>query len=310
MIPEVCAPHAPGDLNPPHRNLSDGKSIVPARTDMHAANYWKKIRNGTEKHIVLTVDFDSGGRSEATFSDLAKNLTSDVSIYETDPLGLNREIGFTGIEYITAFVNSAMLIGKPIAAIAGFCVGSTYAEFLVRRIAELQEGAPELVLFDPDIVTRNNLIRQLRQSAAAVSSLFTPAEIAEINLSIQQSITEYDDMSQLATSIVTRFIEISQAAFDRARIAAILREELTTAFRSYVAYLCGSSTLTEFPTEFPGWQNATCVLSDMVGQEHLLTINDAQFRSVARTTNSHESLLKSAEARSAIEYALASYRNR
>ena len=278
---------------------------MPLRTDIDVPDYWKEIRKGAGTHVVLAVDFDSGGRSEATFSDLATQLQADVSVFETDPQRMNSDIGVTGTEYVKSFTKHASSFGRPIAAIAGFCVGSTYAEVLVREIAKLQSKTPELILFDPDTVTRDNLIRQLRQSAAGVSALFTPAEVTEINLAIEESIAEIDNLSELAGVLVARFIEISQAAFDRAGIGTHLREELTTAFTSYVAYLCGSSNF----TEFPGWRNATCVLSNSLGQDHLLTIDETQFRSVSRTTNSHENLLRSTQAREAIEAALTVFEN-
>ncbi|MET7990811.1 hypothetical protein ABZU76_07855 [Amycolatopsis sp. NPDC005232] len=216
---------------------------------------WLRIGTGTGEHVALAVDFESSGRPEAGFGDLAK-LLPDVELWLTvSPPGQPGR-ALSAEDYFTWWADWPMN-SAPIASVFGFCAGSVFAPELAARIERVQGRCPAVVLFDPERPGLPNLHRDFDR-AVAMASLLTAEEADELRAGAQRVREErWDDFTAASAELVELYEQAGSTAFARSGIDKDLAGELLGMFRSYVSYLVAGYEL----TSDIAWANAVAVTS-------------------------------------------------
>ncbi|MCQ8835688.1 hypothetical protein [Streptomyces malaysiensis] len=224
---------------------------------MNHLKTWREISRGNTDDVVLAVDFDATGRSEARFSDLVKNLKNAVTCWETLPQSLITEPDLTPDDFVEQWMGEVRSHGRPIRAVMGFCVGGVYAAALAERIGEWQEEMPLVILFDPEKASGITLYWQFHKVVGTMDAVLTPAEVAEAQEAGAEAERKHTDLQELGAELLTIFDRFGVIAFDRLGLDDQRRAELTETYRCFVSYLATAERID--PTGV--WRNATAFSS-------------------------------------------------
>ncbi|MFC5663843.1 hypothetical protein ACFP3U_12720 [Kitasatospora misakiensis] len=239
---------------------------------MTAGNAWKSLTGGgNSRGILLAVDFDTTGRPEARFADLLANLGPEFAAWETVPPAADAEAARSGAGYLDHWTRGlADLTGhsgtdgvtggltgtdgeRPaVHAVLGFCGGAIYAAALAERIAEQQDEAPLLVLFDPELSTAQTLIWQFHKVIGFLSAVISEEQIAEAREMGQQAFDEIPDVMALKDELLRLMREFGEPALIAAGLDETRREELFAVFESFLCYLAAASQIDPLPR----WRSA------------------------------------------------------
>ncbi|HUR08574.1 MAG TPA: hypothetical protein VM347_38960 [Nonomuraea sp.] len=202
---------------------------------------WKTLADGGESNaVVLAIDFDATGRPEARFSDLVANLTTDCAVWETVPPPMATPASRDGAAYVDYWSRRVREEGREVRAVLGYCAGAVYAAALSERLGDRQDAEPLLLLFDPELVVPQTLLWQFHKVVGFMSSVI-PEE--EINAAREAGLRAHDShpgILELRDALIGVVRKVGEPAFARAGLDAALREELFTAFGSFMWYLAAA----------------------------------------------------------------------
>jgi hypothetical protein len=222
---------------------------------VNGAEAWLRIGSGAREHTVLAVDFDTTGRKEAGFADLAR-LLPDIAMWHTVFPAVGPGHDLTAADCLARW-STLPATGGPVAAVLGYCAGSVFAAGLVEEIADARGTRPALVLFDPERPTMPTLYRDFDR-VVAMTSVLTPQESDRLRAEAHQvREARGDDFDAVSTDLVDLYEHASMVAFARIGLDEDLGAELLGMFRSYTAYLAAARELTPEPE----WATAVAVTS-------------------------------------------------
>jgi hypothetical protein len=221
---------------------------------------WKPLRSAVSSSsdpagLVLGVDFPATSRREAGFADLAEFLTPSVGLWQTAPGPIPPGGPLTGADYLAPWLAEVTSSGHPVRAVLGYCVGAVHAAVLAERIAQTQDVAPEIVIFDPELSNITTLRRHFGKVLANLSAVLDADELdaarAEAEAMASSGVTEY------AVALFELFGRLSATAFERAGLEPDFGAEIVGMFGGYLTFL----SIAEQLDPRDGWQRAIVISS-------------------------------------------------
>lgn len=203
---------------------------------------WKDLSTSDHSdEVVLAVDFDATGRPEARFADLVANLKVDLTVRESVPPEGASEAARDTAGYLAHWAGPLAEQRPRVRAVLGFCAGSVYAAALAERIGRWQETPPQLVLFDPELITPVSVLWQFQKVVGFLPPLISDTELAEARAEGQRLHDEIQDVAQLKTEFLRLTRAICTPAFTRFGLDEKRREEVFDLFRSFLGYLAAAA---------------------------------------------------------------------
>jgi hypothetical protein len=223
---------------------------------MNEPTTWRALTTSSAETVALAIDFDATGRPEARFADLAPRLGADTSLWETVPLGMDTLAGPTGEGYVKRWAEEVRADGRTVTAVMGFCAGGALAPALAAQIGQWQPE-PQLILFDPEIVTPLTMYWQFAKVLEVATSSLSPAELEQAREAGRLAQQQLDGLEPLAARLTEIFAEVGAIAFPRLGLDVTSGNEVITLFRSFISYLCAAGQF----DPLPDWTRATVLTS-------------------------------------------------
>jgi hypothetical protein len=170
---------------------------------------------------------------------------------------MNTDAASSGTAYVDHWMATLSEQAWPVRAVLGFCAGGVYAASLAERIAARQGTEPLLLLFDPEVAVPQTLLWQFQKVVGFMAGVITGDEIAEAREVGQRLHDSTSEIGELRDALIKATWDVGEPAFVRAGLAKPLREELLTAFCSFLCYLAAASELDPFPR----WKSAVAFSS-------------------------------------------------
>ncbi|MEV7190607.1 hypothetical protein AB0N81_02195 [Streptomyces sp. NPDC093510] len=218
---------------------------------------WSEIGGKGSGDLVLAVDFTATGRPDARFADLVELSATDRPVWESMPQAIATDIGPGGAVYLDRWTEEIRADGRRVGAVLGFCAGAVFAAELADRIAAWQDGAPRLLLFDPEKANAVGLYWQFHQSIALFEGILGADAVARAGEAGRTALDAGDGLRALGTTLVTLFKEVSEPAFEQLDLDEEDRAEFTDSFTAFVAYVVAAD---ELPAQ-GSWAKATAFSS-------------------------------------------------
>lgn len=218
---------------------------------------WNILSQGENGELVIAVDFPASGRLQADFDELASRLTGGHAFWRTaaSPTGLLS--GISGDEYIKPWLDEVRASGMPVRGVLGYCVGSVYATLLAERIAESQDEAPALILFDPELTHPETVYWQFYMVVESLKQILGDDDAEQLRAAGRTALEEATSIKELAETLAGRFREAVGIACERIGLGAEFVEELEEMFGAFLTYL----SVAEQIDPLPGWAKATALCS-------------------------------------------------
>ncbi|MCZ4123209.1 hypothetical protein [Streptomyces sp. H39-S7] len=211
---------------------------------MEKSDAWWEIGGKGPGDLVLAVDFTATGRPDARFADIVGLTATSHPVWETMPQAIATDIGPSGEEYLDRWFEDVRASGRPVGAVLGFCAGAVYAAALAGRIAQWQERAPQLVLFDPEPANAFGLLWQFHNSVELFAGIIGAEPVAEAQETARRTLeADPENLGHIGPVLVGLFRQISEAAFDEIELEPESRTEFTESFTSFVAYVVAAGQL-------------------------------------------------------------------
>lgn len=274
---------------------------------MESMGTWRQLPPGNGERLILAVDFDTTGRPEANFTDLAKQLGPEYTLWETRPL---QGEGFDGESHVRRWAEEIVASGRPVHAVLGFCAGAAFAPSLARQVSTGQVGPASLVLFDPEIVTPDTLYWQYSKIVGIASSALTPEERERALEAGREAHARSNGLAELGGEIRLALGQHVSVALQRLGLDEKRSAELLDAFDGFVDYLCAAGTL----EPIQDWRTALVLTSssETSGLNRLRstdpTIGDDIAAREIHVDVPHAGLLRSNEAADAVRETLGAVR--
>jgi hypothetical protein len=218
---------------------------------------WRVLSEGTGNDVVLAVDFDATGRAEARFTDLAKALDPQFTIWETVPQEVSTEIGTPGETFLSAWLAEVRDSGRTVSAVTGFCVGTVYASAMAERIADWQASPPRLVLFDPELPSLLAVYAWFSRAVDAVSAILGEQAAADAKAAAAVAAEGYPSLPAFGRQIAAIYRDAAKPAFERLELDDRRAAEFLGMFSAFIAFLAGADGI----DPFRAWAKATAISS-------------------------------------------------
>ncbi|MGW6498934.1 hypothetical protein [Nonomuraea angiospora] len=219
---------------------------------------WTTIKASNSAELVLCIDFTETGRAEAGFPELVANIDYDATFWHVRPPAVAPGCGIDGAAYVRSWVEPIKESGRKVHAVMGYCVGAVYAAELVDRLAELQGSAPELILFDPEPTSLENVYFQFGKVFGILSSILNEEDVTQIRETMDTMLqVEGITVEGYAAQLYATFREVGHRAFERAGFDPEYSEEMWETFSAFLAFL----TYADHLDPWEGWLRATAVSS-------------------------------------------------
>ncbi|MGW1738269.1 hypothetical protein ACWCPQ_05610 [Nocardia sp. NPDC001965] len=216
-----------------------------------------ELTRGTGELLVVAVDFDLTSRDEAGFRDLAQLLPAAVTVWLTAQPPATVTATVSGEAYAVWWADRLAAAGADVGAILGYCAGGVFASALADEVARRQGHRPATVLLNPGRPTSGSVLRDIRNSLSALTSL-TVAERDDLIDQADVLLRQWpQDVAGTLDRVLTLYREAAYTAFERVGIAPDVGAELIDVFASYTAYLRAASALAARPQ----WSAATTLSS-------------------------------------------------
>lgn len=200
---------------------------------------WRKLSDqGSD--LVPCLDFP-GWRAAAGFSDLADGVAADACFLHFRP-----SAGPLAV-CVDRWVAEFTATGRPVRAVLGYCAGASLATRLADAIAEAAGPGqsstaaappPMVVLFDAVPTNGESLASQFTLALESNARHLTADELADAReLSEKLVATHPDDLPRIAAALADRYDRLMHAVAARLSVHDLFRQELTSAFTSYLEYL-------------------------------------------------------------------------
>jgi hypothetical protein len=253
---------------------------------------WTTLNESDSAELILCVDFTGTGRTEAGFPDLVARLKHDSAFWHVVPPAVAPDSGIDGGDYVRSWLEPIRKSGQTVRAVMGYCVGGVYAAELVAALAEEQQQPPELILFDPEPTSLENIYFQFGNIFGILSSVLDEEDIAETKEVMDRLIQEEGiTVERYAAQLYGTFRKVGHRAFDRAGLDPEYTAEMWDMFSSFLSFL----TYADQIDPWDGWLRATA-LSSSTPHNGLNRMRDADGTLVARELNfteGHDALLRS-----------------
>ncbi|AGS67165.1 hypothetical protein [Streptomyces collinus] len=226
---------------------------------MPSPSVWNVVLDAaSDADVVLATDFPVTGRNEGGFADLTPSLGLDCALWQTVAPARAPGPGIDPDEYLAPWLAEVAASGRRVRAVLGYCAGSVFAGALAERIADRQPVAPQVVVFDPELVDVPTVHLQFGRVIGNMTAVLTPAEVDELagaaeRLAARPGITP----AAFATELYAIFEPIGSAALRRAGLDEGYAGELVALVGSFMTYLGVAAGL----DPRPGWSRATVVTS-------------------------------------------------
>ncbi|MFD4600337.1 hypothetical protein ACFWPQ_20190 [Streptomyces sp. NPDC058464] len=226
---------------------------------MSSPSVWNVVLDAaSDADVVLATDFPVTGRNEGGFADLTPSLGLDCALWQTVAPARVPGPGIDQDEYLAPWLAEVAASGRTVRAVLGYCAGSVFAGALAERIADRQPVAPQVVVFDPELVDVPTVHLQFGRVIGNMTAVLTPAEVDELagaaeRLAARPGITP----AEFAAELYAIFEPIGSAALRRAGLDEDYAGELVSLVGSFMTYLGVAAGL----DPRPGWSRATVVTS-------------------------------------------------
>lgn len=214
--------------------------------------------NGSSKEVVLAADFPISGRGEAGFVDFAPLLDPALSVWETlPPPPATGQV--SGHAYVERWLDGVRDSGLEVRAIMSFCAGAAFVGELADGVAALQQRAPEIIMFDPEVPTALTLHTQFVRAIDRFSVFFSAEQTARMHAGAQRVYAENGhDIEMLLEAVSGLYQKIGDEGFANAGIDPKHGAGLIESFNSFARYLVAGAQL----NPLSGWDRATAVSSN------------------------------------------------
>jgi hypothetical protein len=181
--------------------------------------------------LIPCLDFP-GGRAAAGFADLDAGVPVEACFLHFQQAGPGP---------LTAaadrWASQLLATGRPVRAVLGYCAGAALATRLADAVAAA--GPPPIViLFDAVPTTSDSLASQFTSALESSARHLTPDELAGARaLAAHLVQTCPGDLPAIAAALTGRYDQLIRAVAARLSVHEFLRQELTTAFTTYLDYL-------------------------------------------------------------------------
>ncbi len=225
---------------------------------MNLVTTWTTLKESDSADLVLCIDFTGTGRAEAGFADLVARMDLDATFWHVVPPGVAPGSGIDGPDYLGSWLVSIMASGRKVSAVMGYCVGAVYAGELVARLAEVQERAPALIVFDPEPISLENIYFQFGKVFDILSSILTPEDVAVTREAMDRLLQQEGiTVERYAAQLYGTFSQVAHDAFERVGLDAEYAEEMLGTFSAFLSFL----SLADRFEPWGNWSRATAVSS-------------------------------------------------
>ncbi|MBM7077189.1 hypothetical protein [Micromonospora humida] len=208
--------------------------------------------------VVLATDFPVTGRNEGGFADLTPHLGLDCALWQTVAPVRVPTSGVDQDEYLAPWLTEVTRSGRTVRAILGYCAGSVFAGVLAERIAARQPTAPQVVVFDPELVDVPTVHLQFGRVVGNMTAVLTPAEVSELADAAQRLAARPGSTpAAFAAELYAVFEPVGSTALRRAGLDEDYAAELVALVGSFMTYLGVAAGL----DPRPGWSRATVITS-------------------------------------------------
>ncbi|MEW9532109.1 hypothetical protein [Microbispora sp. NPDC049125] len=218
---------------------------------------WSVLAKGDSGDVILSVDFYGTGRAEAGFHELAPKVGPAFSVLQTVIPATGLRVDVTAESYLEPWLSEIRASGLRVRAILGYCVGGVYAAAMAAEIAKWQDDAPEVLLFDPELVNAETIFWQFYKLVGSLSQVLTPEEAADVQAEGQDAFDETEDLAELTEALMAIFRRAGEAAFTRMGLGVEYAQELIDVFGAFMSYLAVADQIDPLPL----WASATALTS-------------------------------------------------
>jgi hypothetical protein len=221
---------------------------------------WTRISAGavTGGPVVLAVDFDASGRSEATFRDLVKLLPRGPEVWQAvtppddraappDGHGAGPSAG----HYIDRWLALPGGEGTRVHAVLGYCAGSVYASALADALEPRLGTRPPVVVFNPGVPTVDTLSHDFTGIVDGMTMLADEERAALQNRARRIRAEHAADFGAVSDAYAALYLEACATVFERLGIDLGVGKQLTRMFLSYLDYLAAARSV----EVRPGWRS-------------------------------------------------------
>lgn len=207
-----------------------------------SSSAYSEIKQGKSGLLTIAIDFMATGRLEAGFQDLIPNTRLDDTVWHTLPM-LAHEGCNLGGSYIDRWGAEVDAADLPVRAILGYCAGSIFAPALSERISNRHDGAPKVIVFDPELPDARSMLWNYHKLVGSLSSVLPEGDIEQAQAAGLEAIEQCKGMPDLADRLIALFSEIGQSAFAHMGLDSRRRSELISTYRSFQSYLVAASEM-------------------------------------------------------------------
>ena len=218
---------------------------------------WNILGQGESGELVLAVDFPATGRLQADFDALAPRLTAGHEFWRTAVNPTGRLSGVTSEEYIRPWLEEVRASGLPVRAVMGFCVGSVYAAVIAEAIAQWQDRAPDIILYDPELTHPETVYWQFYMVVESLSQMLDADEAEQLREAGRTALARLTDPVELAETLLGHFRDAVAVACERSGLGEEFVEELVEMFSAFMSYLA----IADQADPLPLWARATALQS-------------------------------------------------
>lgn len=217
---------------------------------------WKSLTKGDRDELILSVDFSTSGRTQASFADFAPRLDPPAAAFWTTlPPTADDAVALDG--YVDWWLTDVRKSGRRVTAVLGYCAGAVFAAALAERIGAWQD-TPALVLFDPELPNTAGLYKDFHAAGDSLASLLMPEELTEFHEAGRQIERRYaDDLAAVGPELALIFTRAVGTAAERLELDDDIRDDLAGVFGSLVGYLAAASAIDPLPL----WARGTAITS-------------------------------------------------
>jgi hypothetical protein len=219
---------------------------------------WLVVREANSTDLLLAADFPITGRREAGIAELAGHLNPAYSLWQIAPPAVPPDSEITAEEYLGPWLADVADSALSVRAVLGYCAGAGYAAELAARIARQQDTAPQIVLFDPELVDATTIYVQFGRVVANMAMLLNTDETAELRARANQLFEKADGNVRGLASALFHMLEVVAArVFERAGLDAEYSTQLIGLIGSFMSYLGVAEQLGGVDS----WSRATAISS-------------------------------------------------
>ncbi|ONI83211.1 hypothetical protein ALI144C_17095 [Actinosynnema sp. ALI-1.44] len=219
---------------------------------------WTVLSGGSDRDVVLAVDFPVTGRPEAGFADLAPRLEPGQAFWQTVPPQVTPGSGLTGSDYIERWDAELAGSGVTVRGILGFCVGSVYGAALAERIAARQDEPPALILLDPEQATVGTLYWQFEKMIGNLAGVFPQDKVTMLRSEAARlAEVQPPDVTRFAAELFHLFLPVAKQTLADMGLDETSSGEILGMFGAFISYL---SIAAQLDVE-SAWRSATAISS-------------------------------------------------